>query len=344
MASEGSGGHGDNADRPSGGPRRVAAAVAILAGVGLIVTTLALSLFADAAGGERVTDRFRSVVSTQGLATMQRDFGNVKAMANQFFGQTMPAVGHDLHLSPVQLDAVERKSYPAVWEARQEIPPAIALVAPAIPQIVGVHDDFKAIDSLPAFGLPLTATPWILVGAGILLIALGLVALRRPGARSVWLILVAGVGLVVVPLALSIPHKADAANHVDKVGRVALSSKAATTAYKTMQVTEALIGEVETKMVPDLAKKLHQDPKVLFGAIAKAYPAVAVGLTAWPHHLKPSGYALARSQLASVKDFKQLDDLPFRSLPWIVMGPGIVLALVAAGALAIGRRRPSTAP
>ena len=37
-------------------------------------------------------------------------------------------------------------------------------MTPAVPQIVGLHDDFKSVDSLPAFGLPLTATPWILVG------------------------------------------------------------------------------------------------------------------------------------------------------------------------------------
>jgi hypothetical protein len=74
-------------------------------------------------------------------------------------------------------------------------------------------------------------------------------------------------------------------------------------------------------------------------AIVQAYPAVGRGLAAWPHHLKPSGYALARAQLASVRDFKRLDDLPFKSLPWLVMGPGIVLALAAAGALALGRRR-----
>jgi hypothetical protein len=149
----------------SGRIRRAAAVVAVLAGLALIVETLALSLFTDAAGGERVTDRFRATVSSAGLVTLQRDFSNVKAMANQFFGQTVPAVGKDLHLDKARLDAVVRKQYPAIAAAQTEIPPAVSFVTPAVPLIVGVHDDFKAIDSLPAFGLPLTATPWILVGA-----------------------------------------------------------------------------------------------------------------------------------------------------------------------------------
>jgi hypothetical protein len=323
--------------------RRVVAVVAILAGTALIVETIALSLFADARGGERVTDRFRPVVSSPGLATLHNDFGHVKAMEMQFFGQTMPAVGRDLKLSPAQLDALVKRRYPAVAAARTEIPPAVAFVTPAVPKIEGVHDDFKAIDSLPAFGLPLDATPWILVGAGALLIGLGLIALRRPSAGKTSLLLVAGAALVVVPLALSIPHKAHAAEHVDKVGRLTLSSTAATTAYKTMQVTEALIDEVETKLVPDLAKQLHQDPHALLAAIAKQYPAVAVGLQDWPHHLKPAGYALARAQLASVDDFKQLDDLPFNALPWLVMGPGIALLLAAGAGLAAGRRRTGSA-
>ena len=45
--------------------------VAILAGIALIAGTFALSLFADAAGGERVTDRFRSTMSRPGLVTLQ---------------------------------------------------------------------------------------------------------------------------------------------------------------------------------------------------------------------------------------------------------------------------------
>lgn len=326
----------------AGMARRAAAVVAMLAGVALIVMTLALNLFADAAGGERVTDRFRATVSNQGLATLQRDFGNVKAMANEFFGKTVPDVGKELHLSGPQLASVVQHQYPAVWAASKEIPPAVAFVTPAVPQIVGVHDDFEAVDSLPAFGLPLTATPWILIGAGALLMALGILALRRPGTGRTATLLVAGVALVVVPLALSIPHKADAADHVDKVGRGTLSRQAATTAYKTMQVTEAMIDQVSNKLVPNLAKATHQTPTAIAAGIAKSYPAVARGLAAWPGHLRPAGYALARAQLASVDDFKRLDDLPFKALPWLVMGPGIVLALAAAGALAIGRRREAT--
>ena len=344
MASDVSGEHGNGGRNRTRRARQAAATVAILVGIALIVETFALSLFADAAGGDRVTDRFRATLSSQGLATLQRDFGNVRAMANQFFGQTVPAVGKELHLNKPQLDALIKQRYPAVWEARQEIPPALAFVGPAVPQIVGLHDDFKAVDSLPAFGLPLTATPWILIGGGALLIALGLVALRRPDGARTAALLVAGVGLVVVPLALSIPHKADAADHVDKVGRLTLSEKAGATSNKTMQVTEAMIGQVDNKLVPDLAKATHQNPTTVATGIAHAYPAVARGLVEWPGHLKPAGYALAHATRASVNDFKQLDDLPFKALPWLVMGPGIVLALAAAGALVVGRRRQSAAP
>src|SRR3954452_17342171 len=183
--------------------RTVAAVVTIVVGVALVVEPVAMSLFRDAPGGERVTDRFRSTLSQPGLVALQRNFKTVGGMGNEFLTRTLPDLRSQLHITPGQFDASLRGVAPAALTARRDLPPAVALVAPVVPQLVGVHDAFDAVDSLPFLGLPITTIPWILTGAGVLLIGVGVVVLRWRDPRATWLVAAAGLGLVVVPLALS---------------------------------------------------------------------------------------------------------------------------------------------
>jgi hypothetical protein len=187
----------------------------------------------------------------------------------------------------------------------------------------------------------ITAVPWILLGAGVALIGLGVVALRSRGGRLTWLIAAAGAAMVAVPLALSMPHKAAAAGHVDEVGQVALSKKAAVTALATTRTVDSLVQQTRTRLVPDLARRTGSTPKEVAASLVSKYPAVGTGLDAWPE-IRPGAYALARAQAASIEDYDRLHGLPFKALPWLVIGPGIVLLVAGLTALAATARRPYT--
>jgi hypothetical protein len=56
--------------------RKAVATVAVVCGLGLVVVPFALSLFDRAAAGERVTNRFRDTMSTQGLHQLATKFGD----------------------------------------------------------------------------------------------------------------------------------------------------------------------------------------------------------------------------------------------------------------------------
>ncbi|MGZ4384793.1 MAG: hypothetical protein ACXVY3_09350, partial [Gaiellaceae bacterium] len=197
--------------------------------------------------------------------------------------------------------------------------------------------DFEQVKSLPGlFGLPLTSIPWLLVALGVALIALGVAALLLPGALTAGAIAVAGLAIVAIALALSLPAKANAAAHVDKVGKVALSPVAAKAAIDTTNTIDALVNDVQHSFIPDLAQRTGSTPAAVTAQIEQSYPAVARGLAAWPS-IRPGAYALAAAQRESLPDRPRLDNTPFRVFPWLVIGPGILLALL--GALALRPRR-----
>jgi hypothetical protein len=55
-------------------------------------------------------------------------------------------------------------------------------------------------------------------------------------------------------------------------------------------------------------------------------------LAVWPS-IRPAGFALARGQVASIRDAARIDGLDVRAVPWVVIGPGI--SVLIAGLLAL---------
>jgi hypothetical protein len=290
--------------------RRGLALLAIVFGIGIAVLPFAMSLWSDASAGQRIVERFDSTLSGDGLHALVTNFNTVGAMSNQVFDQMVPQLG------------IDTAAHPAIAHAQQQIPAAVALVGPVNKQLVAVHADFESVSSLPGiFGLPLESIPWLLLGLGVALIALGVLALVRPGLWATAAIGAVGLAMVVLSLALSLPQKADAAVHVNKVGKVALSPVAAKAAIDTTQTIDALVNDLNAS----------------YAAQAKAYPAVKRVLERWPS-IRPGAFALAAAQRASLKDREKLDNIPFRAFPWLIIGPGIVLA--ALGAIAVHQQAP----
>jgi uncharacterized membrane protein YphA (DoxX/SURF4 family) len=315
--------------------------VTILCGLAMAITPFVFSLSGNANGGERVTDRFRTTLSTDGLAALKSSFGTVAAMGDQLFGQTLPGVRRELHESPAQFQAQLKRDYPAVAAAQTQVPPVIALVQPKVPALLALHKDFQTVDSIPFLGLPISSVPWILLGIGAIVVGLGVLVLLWPTLAAAGLVAAAGLALLVVPLAVSANAKVTAAEHLDTAGRFVFSPKIAPAALATTQRIDRMVDEVKARFIPRTAARLHESPAQLRAEIASRYPAVARGLAAWPS-IRPGALQRARDQVASQTDFANLDDIHFRALPWMVMGPGVLMLL--AGGAALARRRTVASP
>jgi hypothetical protein len=321
--------------------RKLVATVAVVCGLGLVALPFALSLFDRAPAGQRVTNRFRSTLSTDGLQHLASNFATMGAMVDQFIHQASPQLARELHMTRGEYDAFVDRRFPAVAAGVKRIPPLVAFVTPVAAQLEALHPQFASVESLPFLGLPLTTVPWILLAIGAALIGLGVVIGRT--RRRVPLVFAAalGVAMIVLPLALSYPRKASDATKVAAVGKVALSSQAAAGAQTANRLIDGTVTQVKTQMIPALAQRLHVSTVAFEHSVATSYPAVAKGLAAWPS-IKPGAVNLVRRQVASVSDATELKGLDFTPLPWYIMGPGIALLLTAGTALIL-RSRPEPA-
>jgi hypothetical protein len=316
--------------------RRLVSVLAVACGIGLVVVCLSYSFFARASDGDHITDRFRTTMSAEGLVALDANFQTIKGLGDGFLEQAAPAFAKQLGMTPAQFEAFARANFPVVGEAFDAVPPAIALVDPVIPRLKASREDFEKVDDIPGLGLPIPAVPWMMVLVGGLLVMAGILGLAQPGTLPTLAVLLIALGMIVVPFALSLTSKAAAADRIVKVGDASLSRQAADTATATVDLLNRLVPEVQTKVVPALAARLHTTPAALGAAIARDYPGMAKGLQDWPK-IAPSAAALAANQRASVDEAAAMDDLPFTALPWFVIAPGIALALLASAALLVGR-------
>lgn len=317
--------------------RRVAAVISLAVGVWLIVLVPAYGLFPRTRAAEKVTDTFRTTLSHQGLAALQHNYAVLRGLGTEFIDRARPELAAQLGLSTAQFDRLAAQRFPAVAQAVRDVPPAVALVDPVIPRLKSSERDFAQVDAIPALGLPISVLPWVLLGVGAALIGAGAVALRSgsPGATAVTL----GVGAAVVvgAFAFHLPAKFRATERILPVARVSLSQKAADTATGTVNLVDRLVPEVEQKLVPALAQGLHTTPTAVGQLVAQRYPAVARGLKEWPS-ISPSAARLATAQRATVDDLRRGDGAPFKTLPWLAIGPA-ALAALGAGAALLARSR-----
>jgi hypothetical protein len=317
--------------------RKLVATVAVVCGLGLVVLPFALSLFDRAPAGERVTNRFRSTLSANGLHDLAVNLGTMGAMVDQFIHQTSPQLARELHMTGSQYNAFVGRQFPAVAAGVKGIPPLVAFVTPVAAQLEALNPQFESVDSLPFLGLPLTTVPWILLAIGAAPIGLGVVIWRTRSRVPVMFAAVLGLAMIVLPLALSYPRKASDATKVAAVGKVALSPQAAAGAQTANRLIDNTVTQIQSEMIPALAQRLHVSTAAFEHSLATNYPAVTKGLTAWPS-IKPGAVELVRRQVASTGDASELNGLDFTPLPWYIMGPGIALLLTGGIALTLGSR------
>ena len=190
---------------------RLAAAVAIVAGVVLLVTPLATSMFGRTADAERILDRFEFLTLGDSPQRYLSEAAVTRAGSAEL-GATDPRIAEATRFSvrySRQLDAVDEK--------------------------------FRSVYDIPAPALPLTATPWLFVLGGLACLGAGLAALRGRGGTVA--VLVLGIGMVAGPLAFGALGKAADGEDVKDFATRGLSAEAARTASEAWTALDAVIEE-----------------------------------------------------------------------------------------------------
>jgi hypothetical protein len=105
-----------------------------------------------------------------------------------------------------------------------------------------------------------------------------------------------------------------------------------------------MVAQVKGELVPDLARRLDVPPAQVQAQLARDFPDTARFLARWESiSAGPTGASLAATQNAVVDDFAAANETPVLELPWLVIAPGALIAILAGLAL-VPRAEPRVMP
>jgi hypothetical protein len=318
--------------------RRIVAGTAVLAGLSLVVFTFGWQLFGRSSDAEEISDRYRTLMSPQGLHDLRTGFDMVKAGGTELSTATLPelqqALGMDDAEFATYLDA-QMRGAKAFADAA---PTVVGIVDPVIATMEAASADYHEADGIPISQLPLSSAPYLFLAVAAVLIAGGVVVWRRPGQRPMALLAIVGAALVVVPLAIRIPEKIDAAERVSVVGRVGLAPATGVRAVGATQLFDGAAADLSTALPVAFARARGTSETDAEAYLAQRFPAVTRFVQGWPALSGPS-HELSDSQVELSGTFANADQIPLGAVPWLFLVPGAVLAVGAAAALVRDRHR-----
>jgi hypothetical protein len=327
--------------------RRLVGVITLTAAAYLIVIPFALSLFSRTRDAQHLADRYRPIMSEQGLANFRGNLALVNAGGTELFNKFLPELQSKLGLSDTQFKTFVATNYPHVAAFLTRVPQTVAYLNPATQRVLAQQHNFAQADDFPAPGVPVTLGPWALLLLGIALAVVGLVMLFGDGLAGSLLpiaaVFLVGLALVVGPLVLGWFGKTDSADQVAQAARAPFSVAVSNaTVNDTFSFNAAFI-EMRKAMFPAVAQKLDMTGPEFDGYLHTNFPALMKFLDKWDSSISEGARALSLSQVQYMDEFHDADATPYKALPWLFMLPGAVLLGGAAYGFASTRRRHDTA-
>jgi hypothetical protein len=313
--------------------RRVAAVVAIVIGVTLIGFTFAEHLFSRSRDAQTIADQYAPLMSAKGLHDLSTGFDAVKAAGAELGTTAEPRLQQALGMSDTQFQQYVAQQMPGIAKFDEQAPGVVALVGPVIDRMQAERADYMKASEIPVSWLPLTSAPWLFLGIGALLIAVGAFALWRPGTLASVALLVVGLGIAIAPLVIDIPAKVDAAVRVTEIGRIGLAPPTGQKAVGATALFDGMAADVHTKLQPALERELG------VGAFAQQFPELATWVDSWQGSISAQSHELSDSQVRFASTFANADKIPLEPIPWLFIVPGLALAILAGITLVPARRR-----
>ena len=316
--------------------KRIVSAV-IVAGVGIafVVVTLTSHLFSVGPAFQAMTKEFRPIVKPAPIAQLKRELGGLQAVSTEFGAKVAPTVARGLGMTPSQFASYMQQNFPAVATGVSALPQLGARFGTVVNVLDQEQARFARADAIPARSIPKTTVPWMVFGAGVLAIAIGLVFFRAGNAGPI-AAGVLGALLIAGPLALSMPQKASAADTMNAHLKPVYTAQTIAGAKQGLTVVQAMGTEMQTKMLPALASAMHMTPAQLQTFMAGNFPATSAGLAAMPAALADFQRVVGVFD-ANLSNYDTMKPVSMVPITWLLIGGGIgilVFGLVAT------RRRP----
>jgi hypothetical protein len=291
-------------------------------GVLLILIPLTANLFTVAPAVERLTDDFRPEMQAAELTQLNQDLDGLVATQAEFTTKAVPQLATAVDMSPTEFSALLGQQFPAVASGLQSVPAVSQHFDGVLTVLAEERARFDKADAIPMKSLPATTVPWGLAVAGLACIGVAFMVPRRPGAATA---VALGLLLVVGPLVLSLPGKADAADTMNSNLKPVYNAELVTGARQSLAGIQAMGTELQTKMLPALAGMLRMSEPQVQAYLLANFPTVTAGMASMPAALgrfERMVNAFDRS-LDNYDTAKGTELLP---IVWMVLAAGVLVA------------------
>ena|SRR6266511_408947 len=257
--------------------RRTAGLLVAAVGAAFIVVVAVNHLFSVGPAFERMSDGFRPAMKPAPIARLQNDLTGLNAVSEEFGTKAVPMLSQALGMTPEEFTAFMGTQYPDVAAGVQQLPGIVSQFQGVVGTLDAEQGRFARADAIPTSNLPATTIPWGLLVAGIVLLAVGIVVAIRPGRLVAGLAVALGALLIAVPLAISLPQKASAADTMNDHLQPVYTAEMLTGAKSALTTVGAMGEQMQTKMLPDLGQQLGMDQQQLQAFFAENLPAMRRG-------------------------------------------------------------------
>lgn len=322
--------------------RKTAGALVALVGVALLGSILVNDLFSVGPAFERLSDGFRPVMTEQVVSTLGQDLQGLQAVSDEFQTAGIPMMSDALGMTAKEFAGFMGDRFPEVATGVGQLPTIVESFTGVVGTLEGELDRFASADAIPTTSLPATTIPWGMLVAGVVLVGLGIIISVTQGRVAPIIAAIVGGLLVVVPLALSLPSKAAAADQMNRNLKPVYTHELITGAQQGLAVVGAMGTQMTDEMLPALGTQLGLDEAALQGFLGENLPAVAAGIQAMPDAMGRFTTVVETFD-ANLEDYFTITEVAFVPIVWtLILGGAIVLVLALWAILAV-RRAPAVA-
>ena len=304
--------------------RKLAALVAIVAGLVLVVVSLAYSMFDRTEKAERILDRFEFLTLGDNPERYLAEAEVTRGGSSELVETAIPALAAEAGIAEPELG----ERYPAFAAAQAEVTEAREFSVRYSEQLDAVDEKFQAVYDIPVPWLPLTAAAWMFLLGGLASVIAGVVALRTVDRAPIVAILALGAAIALGPVALGGVGKAGDGEDVKDFAERGLTARAADAAQAASATLDDLVVETEERTLPDIAATGGVSEQALDRELDQGFPEAARFLDEWGV-VGPRLARLADAVSASVDEFESAKKLPIAFPVWLLIGVGVAMVIAA---------------
>jgi hypothetical protein len=249
-------------------------------------------------------------------------------VSTEFSTKVVPTIAGQLGMEPAAFGDYLAAEYPAVAAGAAALPSIVGQFTDVTNLIESQQANFESADALPTSSIPATTLPWMILGIGLIGIAVG-VWMFIDGRMSAWAALVVGILVVVSAVSLSFLGKSRAADDMNDAFRPVYTTELVQQSGGALQIVGAMGEEMQTAMIPGLAEALGMSVPEVQAFIGSEFPATAAALGALPD-------AMGRFQTtvgafdAQLENYNAIKDTALTPISWTVLLGGVAMALFGA--------------